>query len=161
MLDSNLEENSEQFRKLTDQLYRSDEVWWKIYQRAILGIGGVKALDSLNYKIDYYHLNEGHAAFALIEKYLNLKDKSQMDVEKKKFVYTCHTPVAAGHDRFNIHDLESLFPDHYLQAFKKFGMENEKSDNVPSNIFSSRVHKIYRRMEIFITSKTAMKKNLA
>ena len=130
LLDSNLVQNSENFRQLTDQLYRSDDVSWRIFQRSILGIGGMKALDELKLKIDCYHLNEGHAAFALVEKYISLKDKSQMDVEKKKFVYTCHTPVSAGHDRFGIHDIENLFPDDYVQAAKKFGQENPNSDNV-------------------------------
>ncbi len=130
LLDSNLPENSEHLKCLTDQLYRSDHVSWRIFQRSILGIGGMKAVDNLKLNINTYHLNEGHAAFALIEKYLSLKDKKQMDVEKRKFVYTCHTPVAAGHDRFGINDLGRLFPDDYLQAFKKFGMEDEKSDNV-------------------------------
>ena len=84
LLDSNLEQNSDHFQKLTDQLYRSDDVWWKIFQRSILGIGGMKALESLGYNIDCYHLNEGHAAFALLEKYVSLQDKSQMGEYKKK-----------------------------------------------------------------------------
>lgn len=130
LLDSNLPENSEHFRVLTDQLYRSDHVSWRIFQRSILGIGGMKALEELKLKINTYHLNEGHAAFALVEKYISLKNKSQMDTEKKKFVYTCHTPVAAGHDRFSIHDIENLFPDDYVQAAKKFGKETEDSDDV-------------------------------
>ncbi len=130
LLDSNLPENSEHFRRLTDQLYRSDDVSWRIFQRSILGIGGMKALEVLKGHIDCYHLNEGHAAFALVEKYVGLKYKSRMDVEKKKFVYTCHTPVAAGHDRFEIHDIENLFPDDYVEAAKKFGKETDASDDI-------------------------------
>lgn len=130
LLDSNLPENSEHFKVLTDQLYRSDAVSWRIFQRSILGIGGMKALDNLKLDIATYHLNEGHAAFALVEKYISLKDKAQFDMEKKKFVYTCHTPVAAGHDRFGIHDIENLFPDDYVKAMLKFGKEKHESDNV-------------------------------
>ena len=63
LLDSNLPDNSPHLRKLTDQLYRNDDVWWKIFQRSILGIGGTKALKSLGYEVDRYHLNED-AAFA-------------------------------------------------------------------------------------------------
>src|SRR5207248_2119987 len=59
-----------------------------------------------------------------------LKDKSQMALEKKKFVYTCHTPVAAGHDRFGINDIANIFPDDYVEAMKKFGKETATSDNV-------------------------------
>ncbi len=130
LLDSNLPENKEAFRKLTDQLYRSDQVFWRILQRSILGIGGMKAIDELQYKVDCYHLNEGHAAFALVEKYVQLADKSRMEAEKKKFVYTCHTPVAAGHDRFHINDLKGIFTDEYVQAAEKFGKENAASQDV-------------------------------
>jgi len=130
LMDSNLPDNNEHFRKLTDQLYRSDQVSWRIFQRSILGIGGMKALDELKLSINCYHLNEGHAAFALVEKYIQLADKSQMEVEKKKFVYTCHTPVAAGHDRFQISDLQDIFMDDYVDAAKKFGKESSVSKDV-------------------------------
>lgn len=130
LMDSNLPENSEHFRKLTDQLYRSDEVFWRILQRSILGIGGMKAISDLKLSIDCFHLNEGHAAFALVEKYIQLADKAQMATEKKKFVYTCHTPVAAGHDRFQITDLEAIFTDNYVEAAKKFGKEIPASKDV-------------------------------
>jgi len=130
LLDSNLPDNSEHFRKLTDQLYRSDQVSWRIFQRSILGLGGMKAIDELKLSIDCYHLNEGHAAFALVEKYIQLSDKRRMDIEKKKFVYTCHTPVAAGHDRFQITDLQDIFTDDYVDVAKKFGKENSNSGDV-------------------------------
>ncbi len=130
LLDANLPENNEHFSKLTDQLYRSDHVSWRILQRSILGIGGMKALTELKVNIDCYHLNEGHAAFALVEKYVQLADKAKMAEEKKKFVYTCHTPVAAGHDRFGIHDIENIFEDDYAGAAKLFGKETEKSQDV-------------------------------
>lgn len=127
LLDSNLEENSEYFRQLTDQLYRSDHVSWRIFQRSILGIGAIKAIDCLGSSIDRYHLNEGHAAFAFIEKYLQLENKADMEQEKKKFMYTCHTPVAAGHDRFHLSDIGEIYGDEYLDAAKKFGKEEKDS----------------------------------
>ncbi|MBI4309537.1 MAG: alpha-glucan family phosphorylase, partial [Candidatus Omnitrophica bacterium] len=130
LLDSHIPENPEHFRQLTDQLYRSDHVSWRIFQRSILGIGGMKALNELGLSTQCYHLNEGHAAFALIEKYVQLKDKAQMDVEKKKFVYTCHTPVAAGHDRFGIQDIEQIFTDDYVDPMKKFGKEKKDSNDI-------------------------------
>ncbi|MFA5088981.1 MAG: alpha-glucan family phosphorylase [Candidatus Omnitrophota bacterium] len=130
LLDSNLEQNSEHFRKLTDQLYRSDDVWWKIFQRSILGIGGMKALSSLGYQVDSYHLNEGHAAFAILEKYVSLADKGQMEEAKKKMVFTCHTPVAAGHDRFKLRDVANILEADYIQAAECFGKENPSSDEV-------------------------------
>ncbi|MBL8013178.1 MAG: alpha-glucan family phosphorylase [Candidatus Omnitrophica bacterium] len=130
LLDSNVEENTEYFRKLTDQLYRSDHVSWRIFQRSILGIGAIKAIDSLGCSIDRYHLNEGHAAFAFIERYLQLSNKADMQDEKKKFMYTCHTPVAAGHDRFNLKDIGEIYGDEYIQAAEKFGKEKKDSQDM-------------------------------
>ncbi len=130
LLDSNVQENSDYFRKLTDQLYRSDHVSWRIFQRSILGIGAIKAINALGYSIDRYHLNEGHAAFALIQKYLDLDEKSKMDVEKQKFMYTCHTPVAAGHDRFNLNDIADIYGEEYVAAAKKFGKESKDSQEM-------------------------------
>ena len=97
-----------------------------------MGIGAIKAIDCLGSSIDRYHLNEGHAAFAFIEKYLQLENKADMEKEKKKFMYTCHTPVAAGHDRFNLSDIGEIYGDEYLEAAKKFG--KEKKDSLDMNL---------------------------
>ncbi len=130
LLDSNLPQNQPAFQKLTDQLYRSDDVWWKIYQRMILGIGGAKALESLGYSIDRYHLNEGHAAFALVEKYVHAPDKNLFKAQQDAFAYTCHTPVAAGHDRFSIYDITRILKDEYVYAACVLGKESEYSDQI-------------------------------
>ncbi len=130
LLDSNLPQNNDFFKKLTDQLYRSDDIRWKLYQRVLLGIGGMKALDALGYTIDYYHLNEGHAAFAIVERYVTLQDKSQMEEYHDRFVYTCHTPVAAGHDRFNIDDVKKILKDEYAQASELLGKETPESHQI-------------------------------
>ena len=130
LLDSNLPQNQEKFQKLTDQLYRSDDVSWKIHQRSILGIGGMKSLRSLNYAIDCFHLNEGHAAFALIEYYVGLKNKNEMKEHSSQFAYTCHTPVIAGHDRFNIDDVKKILRDDYVDAAVMFGKETPHSNQI-------------------------------
>jgi starch phosphorylase len=136
LLDSNLEQNPEHFRKLTDQLYRSDHAWWKIFQRIILGIGGMKALDVLGYQIHRYHLNEGHAAFALLEKYVGLNDKREMEAWKERFIFTCHTPVAAGHDRFHIKDVEKILDHEYIAAAQTFDQEGASSHQVNLTLMS-------------------------
>lgn len=130
LLDSNLPQNNPSFRKLTDQLYRSDDVWWKICQRAILGIGGMKALDSLGYHIGRYHLNEGHAAFALAEEYVRLADKSQFKECREKFAYTCHTPVEAGHDRFFVSDVARILSDDCVEAACALGKDSPESNQI-------------------------------
>ncbi|MBU1864674.1 MAG: alpha-glucan family phosphorylase [Candidatus Omnitrophica bacterium] len=125
LLDSNIEENGpadDIRRRLTDQLYRSDNAWWKIIQRTILGIGGMIALKELGYSINLYHLNEGHAALAYVE---NAKDvpKENREELKTHFAYTCHTPVEAGHDRFALNELENILDDEHMTILKEEGLD--------------------------------------
>lgn len=105
LLDSNLPENSESDRSLTARLYGGD-AQTRIRQEVLLGIGGVRALHLMGYRPSVLHLNEGHSAFAGLELI-----RRQMDDEEVPFVealrevaqmtvFTTHTPVAAGHDRF-------------------------------------------------------------
>jgi len=90
----------------------------------------MKALKSLGYIIDRYHLNEGHAAFALAEKYIQLEDKEQFKISQKKFTYTCHTPVEAGHDRFSIDDIARILNDEYVKVACELGKESIESDQI-------------------------------
>ncbi len=122
LLDSNFEANSERARNLTDQLYRSDNVFLKLLQRVLLGFGGVSALKELGYNIDLYHLNEGHAVFAFVAKARNLGPED-LEKLKSKFVYTCHTPVEAGHDRFSFDDLNRVLKKEDTETIEKFGKE--------------------------------------
>ena len=122
LLDSNIETNSERAKILTDQLYRSDNVFLKLLQRVILGFGGMAALKELGYNIDLYHLNEGHAVFAFVAQARNLGD-GELEKLKSKFVYTCHTPVEAGHDRFSFDDLNRVLKKEDTDTIEKFGKE--------------------------------------
>lgn len=124
LLDANLGENQEYFRELTDQLYRATNNWIKISQRAILGMGGVKALEALGYSIDKYHLNEGHAALAFVEK-AKTEDPEKL---KEKFAYTCHTPVAAGHDRFDLQELGAVLSPEATEIVKMFGRDGNQAN---------------------------------
>ena len=125
LLDSNVEENDEKIRGVTDRLYKSDGADLRLLQRLILGMGGMKALEVLGYPISLYHLNEGHAAFAFIQKARMLKTNKEIEAAKSQFAYTCHTPVPAGHDRFNISDLERILKPGDIELIKKFGLEDE------------------------------------
>jgi starch phosphorylase len=120
LLDSNLPENSEQNRRLTEQLYKADNAWIKIMQRVILGLGGVFALKELGYPVELFHLNEGHAIFAFIAKAREHADRQEL---KNHFVYTCHTPVEAGHDRFSSDDMRRILKDHDYAVCEEFGKE--------------------------------------
>jgi glycogen phosphorylase len=108
LLDTDLPENSEWDRTLTDMLYGGDQRY-RICQEVLLGIGGTKLLRGVNLSPNSYHMNEGHAAFltlALLEETLKLRKYSvpvEADVEvvRRRCVFTTHTPVEAGHDRFS------------------------------------------------------------
>ncbi|MFH0918643.1 MAG: alpha-glucan family phosphorylase, partial [Candidatus Omnitrophota bacterium] len=129
LLDSNVEPNNQSAKNLTDQLYRSDNVFLKLLQRVLLGFGGVGALNDLGYNIDTYHLNEGHAVFAFIAKARGLS-KDKLENLKSKFVYTCHTPVEAGHDRFSFDDLNKVLKPEDTEIIERFGKERSGMANL-------------------------------
>ncbi len=104
LLETNLPENEEHYRDLTSRVYGGDSTT-RISQEIILGVGGAKFLKELEYNPAVYHMNEGHSAFLTLEllheQLLEGKTVSRAVEEvKKKCVFTTHTPVAAGHDRF-------------------------------------------------------------
>lgn len=125
LLDAEVEENPEYLRELTHQLYRSTNAWLKVAQRMILGIGGIRALDTLGYSINKYHLNEGHAALAFVERALQYNHTEV----SKAFNYTCHTPVEAGHDRFNFSELEGALGKERTDLVRQYGRD-EKNGSV-------------------------------
>ncbi len=98
-LDTNIDENSDWDRQLTKYLYGGDEKY-RLAQEIILGIGGVRMLRALGYNsIDRFHMNEGHAALSTLELYDHYNDVEKV---REQCVFTTHTPVAAGHDQFDL-----------------------------------------------------------
>ena len=107
-LDSNVEENSEWDRNLTKHLYGGDNKY-RLAQEIILGIGGIRMLHALGYDtIDKYHMNEGHAALGTLELYRQLNDVEKV---REQCVFTTHTPVAAGHDQFELSYAKPMIGD--------------------------------------------------
>jgi len=106
LLDCNVEGNSPEDRSLTSRLYGGDERT-RIRQELVLGVGGVRALAALGISPGVHHLNEGHSAFAplevirqrMIENGLRFDDALRNVAQHT--VFTTHTPVPAGHDRFS------------------------------------------------------------
>jgi len=104
LLDTNLPENDFHFRDITSKVYGGDSTT-RIFQEIVLGIGGVRFLRAIGIDPKVFHLNEGHRAFLTLEllrEEIN-KGKTIKDAEKivkEKCVFTTHTPVPAGHDRF-------------------------------------------------------------
>ncbi len=106
LLDCDIEQNNAEDRKLTARLYGGDQRI-RIRQELLLGIGGTRALTALGYQPCAIHMNEGHSAFAPLE-YIRMRmveDGLTFDEAMRKVIWHCcfttHTPVPAGHDRFD------------------------------------------------------------
>ena len=108
LLDTDLDGNSGWDRGLTDHLYGGDTNY-RLQQEIVLGMGGVRMAHALGVHVNVYHMNEGHAALltlGLLESQLgggplNAFTESDIEQVRHKCVFTTHTPVAAGHDRFS------------------------------------------------------------
>ena len=108
-LDTDLPENAPQDRAITDPLYGGDSTY-RIKQEIVLGMGGVRMLQALEFHIKKFHMNEGHASFLALELLLRFKrdiesvwdERSVWDMARVRdlCVFTTHTPVEAGHDKF-------------------------------------------------------------
>lgn len=124
LLDCDLEQNKPEDRTLTSRLYGGDNRT-RIRQEMVVGIGGVKLLHALGIRPGVYHLNEGHCAFATLQA---VADKMEMDgfsfddalqTITYKTCFTTHTPVPAGHDRFE----PGLVYEHLAPLQRKLGID--------------------------------------
>jgi phosphorylase/glycogen(starch) synthase len=117
LLDTDIPENTPEDKTITAQLYGGD---WenRLKQEFLLGVGGVRMLELLGYKPDVFHYNEGHAAFAGLERLRiliqngNVTFDEAIEVVRSNSLFTTHTPVAAGHDMFS-EDLVRIYFSHY------------------------------------------------
>src|SRR5882724_10371490 len=104
LLDTDLEENAPWDRELSARLYGGDRET-RVQQEIILGIGGVRALKALGSDAAAFHLNEGHAAFVVLQRIRDLTESgasfdAALEEIRRTTVFTTHTPVPAGHDAF-------------------------------------------------------------
>jgi len=123
LLDTDNELNSEWDRSITHQLYGGDNEN-RLKQEIMLGIGGMLALKKLGIKKDVYHCNEGHAALMGLQRLVDLVAEGLSFNEAKEIVrasglYTCHTPVPAGHDYFE----EDIFYKYMHEYAGKLGID--------------------------------------
>jgi glycogen phosphorylase len=106
LLDCDVEGNSPEDRELTSRLYGGDHRT-RIRQELVLGVGGVRALKALGITPGVFHLNEGHSAFASLEAIREMMESDGLSFDEalrdvaQHTVFTTHTPVPAGHDRFD------------------------------------------------------------
>jgi starch phosphorylase len=117
LLDTDLPENSVDDRDITHQLYGGDRTN-RIEQEIILGIGGAHALREMGIKPTIWHINEGHAAFMMLERMRDLVQQgldlaSALEAVAASTVFTTHTAVPAGHDHFSDDMISTYFGDFY------------------------------------------------
>jgi starch phosphorylase len=131
-LDADLPENAPEDRRLTDQLYGGDEVY-RFSQEALLGIGGLRMLRKLGHEsIEKFHMNEGHSsllALELVRERLQGEGRrpTRDDVQeiRQKCVFTTHTPVPAGHDKFPMELVERVLGRQCVEDMRSaFGLNH-------------------------------------
>ena len=127
-LDTDINTNNEEDRKITFYLYGGDEAC-RLLQEAVLGIGGVRMLAEIGYDgLKKYHMNEGHSSLLAIELLKNRKIENINQPEtlsdaiarvRNMCVFTTHTPVPAGHDQFSYSLVEHILGDYISQDILK------------------------------------------
>jgi starch phosphorylase len=114
LLDTNIDENPPDIRNVTATLYGGDKET-RIQQEILLGIGGIRALRALGINPAVTHMNEGHAAFLGLERIREIMEEKHFGFEEAKEavwptnVFTTHTPVPAGNERFDVALIEKYF----------------------------------------------------
>ena len=127
LLDSNVEGNAPEDRELTSRLYGGDGRV-RIRQELLLGVGGFRALQAMGITPGVLHLNEGHSGFVVLEAIRNRMQEEGLSFEaaapevSREVVFTTHTPVPAGHDRFNA----ELIEEHLGPLRERLGLSREK-----------------------------------
>jgi starch phosphorylase len=127
LLDTSLEENAWEDRKITSQLYGGNQEM-RIKQEVLLGIGGLRALKMLGIEPEVCHMNEGHAAFLALERIRVLMKEENLNFNEARelaiagTVFTTHTPVEAGIDHFE----PELVVSHLEQYYLELGLTREE-----------------------------------
>ena len=121
-LDTNVDGNKSADREITSFLYGGDKKY-RLKQEIVLGIGGVKLLETLNYQIRRYHMNEGHSSLLSLE-LLRMYGMDEAKV-REKCIFTTHSPVAVGYDQFPYDLVEEVLGEIIpLKYLKKIGGQN-------------------------------------
>jgi glycogen phosphorylase len=127
LLDSNVEGNAPEDRELTSRLYGGDSRI-RIRQELLLGVGGYRALHAMGIVPGVLHMNEGHSGFAVLEAIRRRMEDEGVNFESaiprvaREVVFTTHTPVPAGHDRFDSH----LMEEHLGPLREQLGLSHER-----------------------------------
>jgi len=146
LLDTNLPENPPQIREITSRLYAGDQKI-RLAQEVLLGIGGMRCLESMGIYPKVCHMNEGHCSFATLERLVqtmsrfNVDLKTAEEIVTRTTVFTTHTPVAAGHDEFPV-DMVKPYLDPFagrlgvsIEEILSWGQAVKSGPNSPLSMF--------------------------
>ena len=145
LLDSDIEENKDEYRDVTLRLYGGDQEM-RIKQEIVLGIGGVTLLKELGLNPTIYHMNEGHSSFLVLELIKDIMEEKKVsfniakDIVTAKTVFTTHTPVPAGNDIFQTTLVEKYFKDFWVplgiseEEFMELGMKPKEENKTTFNM---------------------------
>jgi starch phosphorylase len=136
LLDTNVPENSPNDRRLSARLYSSD-LDLRISQEILLGIGGLRAVRKLGYNPTVFHMNEGHAAFLVLERASELVQGGRSFMEAAEMIrctniFTTHTPVPAGNDEFALW----LVDKYFSHIWPQLGLDREEFVNLARHTVS-------------------------
>jgi starch phosphorylase len=123
-LDTKVPGNRPEDQVLTDALYGGDQAM-RLAQELVLGVGGVALLGALGHVVATHHMNEGHSAFlalALLDQLDGGPGADQWDEVRARCVFTTHTPVAAGHDRFDRDLVGTLLEPRWVAVLERRGL---------------------------------------
>lgn len=140
LLDSNIEENNQFYKTITDDLYVADQAK-RILQEIFLAYGSIEVMKKLNIKPKIFHLNEGHSAFLIIKRLNDLINEQKFTFEeaseivKSSTVFTTHTPVPAGNERFDMNLIEYFLKDKIEALGISFAEFSEYAKLQNSNFF--------------------------
>ena len=122
-LDTDVEGNSPEDRRITSHLYGGDRTY-RLKQEIVLGIGGAKMLEAAGFRIGKYHMNEGHSSLLTLE--LLQQKGLDLDAVRDHCIFTTHTPVEAGHDKFSYDLVQDILGEVIpMQAIKDLAGQDQ------------------------------------
>ena len=149
-LDTDVEGNTPEDREITSFLYGGD-IEYRLKQEIVLGIGGVKMLKAADFNIRKYHMNEGHSSLLTLELLRN--NGKEVDAVRDFCIFTTHTPVAAGHDKFSYDLVQRLLGDMVpLETLKALGGQDQLNMTLLALNTSKYVNGVAKRHQEFSLS---------
>ncbi|MGW8288972.1 MAG: alpha-glucan family phosphorylase [Candidatus Bathyarchaeia archaeon] len=149
-LDTDVEGNTSEDREITSFLYGGD-IEYRLKQEIVLGIGGVKMLEAADFNIRKYHMNEGHSSLLTLELLRN--NGKEVDAVRDFCIFTTHTPVAAGHDKFSYDLVQRLLGDVVpIETLKALGGQDQLNMTLLALNTSKYVNGVAKRHQEFSLS---------